>query len=81
MSWAEEIAKGQEVFRKLVLSLSPRALVDFGQPSQGRYPVTILQAGKSARVWISEEEFADLAHNGGRRADIEMRLRDALASR
>jgi len=77
MSW--DIRKGQEILRDIVGKLAPGALVQIGEPLQGRYPVTIITSKKSIRLQIPEEDFADLAHNGGRKADITMRIRGALA--
>jgi len=72
------MSRGQDVFRQIVEKLAPAALVEIGEPSQGRYPVTIVTPKKSTRLYIPEEDFADLAHNGGRRADITMHVRIAL---
>ncbi len=77
MAW--NIGKGQEVFRNIVEKFASGAVVNFGEASQGRYPVTIITPKKSFKLYILEEDFADLAHNGGRKADITMRIRQALA--
>ena len=79
MSWAEEM-KGQRVLRDLVHRLAPNADVQFGRPSECRYPFTVQRAGKTTLPLIYEEELADLAQpgGGGRKADIEARLKAAL---
>lgn len=77
MSW--EIGKGQKAFREIVNTIAPGAIVNFGEAVQGRYPVMILTPTKKPiALRIPEEEFDDLGHNGGRRADITMRIKQAL---
>lgn len=77
MSW--EIGKGQKVFREIVDAIAPGAVVNIDEAVQGRYPVMILTPTKKPiMLHIPEEDFDDLGQNGGRRADITMRIEQAL---
>jgi hypothetical protein len=84
MSLDQEL-EGQSKFRAIVLGLAPDAMVAFGEVSpNGRYEVTIFRAGmgQSKRFPIPAEDLADLAKDGGgRRAEVEARLREILGER
>lgn len=69
---------GKRIVLALVRKYKPEAVSRFQPPSEGQYPLVIQLHGKSTTMEFDEADLADLAHNGGVKAGIEMRIRNAL---
>lgn len=69
---------GKRIVLELVRKYTPEAVCRFEPPSQGQLPFVIELRGESITMEFDEAELADLAHNGGVKAGIQMRIRNVL---
>ncbi len=72
-----EIESGKRKVVEIVRRDTRAVQVLFKPPVQGYYNVLFVGRRSTSRT-IAEDELADLANNGGRLADITLRIREAL---
>ena len=80
----DEEHEGQRKFRALVRAQASDADVRIGPLSAtdpDHYPATISTAGKAFGLWISADDFADLANKGGAKFRLQGRIREILTSK
>ncbi len=73
----DEIPRGKQKFQEIVKQLAPTVKISIRPPVEGWYEVR-LTGNSTARIKIIEDDFADLANNGGVHAPIADRVRGAL---
>lgn len=80
----DEGHEGRRKFQALVRAQAPDADVRISPLSAtdpDHYPVTIITAAKAFGLWISADDFADLANNGGVKSRLQGLIREILTSK
>ena len=74
----DDIERGKLKFRETARRLGPSARLEIKPLADGNYNVVFTMGGKTSRMDMNDDRFADFANKGMVGADITNRIKSAL---